>query len=127
MSEYPLCKIDDLADPGSYGFDVELTQGGRLSGFLVRKGGEVFGYRNQCPHLGAPLEWQPHQFLDLDNSLIQCAMHGALFQIRDGLCLRGPCVGNSLQSLTIVQRQYQLLLRVEDDAKAEKDGKEASG
>ena len=69
--------------------------------FVVRKDGILAAYRNCCPHTGAPLEWLPDQFLDLDNSFIQCAIHGALFRPEDGYCLRGPCVGQSLEPLAL--------------------------
>ena len=42
------------------------------------------------------MEWQADQFLDFDNSFIQCAIHGALFRTEDGYCVRGPCAGASL-------------------------------
>jgi nitrite reductase/ring-hydroxylating ferredoxin subunit len=69
--------------------------------FVVRKEGVLAAYRNRCPHTGAPLEWLPDQFLDLENSFIECALHGALFRPEDGYCLRGPCVGASLESLEL--------------------------
>jgi len=98
---HDLCSLGDIANPGSRGFDVETGEELPLRLFVVRKGDVLTAYRNRCPHTGAPLEWQPHQFLDLDNSFIQCAIHGALFRPEDGYCLRGPCVGQSLQPLEI--------------------------
>lgn len=102
MSERRLCDLDDLSDPGSRGFSIPRGVDEQpLDIFVVRKGDQVFGYRNSCPHTGAPLEWLPHQFLDRDNHFIECALHGALFEISDGRCLRGPCVGDSLQRLAV--------------------------
>lgn len=102
--------LDGLADPGSRGFDIDvgMQQPARL--FVVHKDGVLSAYRNSCPHTGAPLEWQPDQFLDLDNSFIQCAIHGALFRVEDGFCLRGPCTGSSLQSLPVLVRDGQIML-----------------
>ena len=94
-----LCALSELADPGSRGFDIDLGAGPTLRLFLVLKDGVLSAFRNSCPHTGAPLEWQEDQFLDYDNSFIQCAMHGALFRTNDGYCLRGPCVGASLERL----------------------------
>ena len=100
---YPLCRSDDLPDPGSRGFDVEVPGSPQpLRLFVVRKGDVLAAYRNSCPHTGAPLEWLPDQFFDLDNSFIQCAIHGALFRPEDGYCLRGPCAGRSLDPLELV-------------------------
>ena len=67
----------------------------------MRRGGDVFGYLNRCPHTGAPLDWTPGQFLDQSGELIQCAMHGALFLIGTGECVRGPCVGTSLDPVPV--------------------------
>jgi nitrite reductase/ring-hydroxylating ferredoxin subunit len=90
--------LEDLPASGSRGF-AEASDGHGI--FVVRKGNRVYGYRNRCPHTGAPLEWQPDQFLDFDGSFIQCALHGALFRIRDGYCLRGPCAGQGLESVEV--------------------------
>ncbi len=96
-----LCALTDISDPGTRGFDLDVGSDRPLRLFVVHKNGEFHAYVNRCPHTGAPLEWTPHQFLDVDNSFIQCAMHGALFRPEDGFCLRGPCVGSSLEPLTL--------------------------
>jgi nitrite reductase/ring-hydroxylating ferredoxin subunit len=109
---HDLCSLDDIANPGSCGFDVDTGAELPLRLFVVRKGDVLAAYRNRCPHTGAPLEWQPHQFLDIDNGFIQCAMHGALFRPEDGYCLRGPCVGRSLEPLEISLVGDRLLVKL---------------
>ncbi|WP_373081058.1 Rieske (2Fe-2S) protein, partial [Zhongshania sp.] len=52
-----------------------------------------------CPHLGIELNWQENQFLDYDDSLIQCSTHGALFIIENGHCVAGPCMGKELEAV----------------------------
>jgi len=102
MSEWlDVLAVHDLDDPGSIGCRLEGMDGVPL--FLVRRDGQLHAYRNRCPHTGAPLEWMPDQFLDLDKSFIECAMHGALFRTDNGYCLRGPCAGQSLQALAVRQ------------------------
>ena len=91
--------LDGIAEPGSRGCAVAGVDG--VAFFVVRKAGAVYAYRNRCPHTGAPLEWLPDEFLDLDKSFIECAMHGALFRVDDGVCLRGPCAGDSLLALDV--------------------------
>jgi nitrite reductase/ring-hydroxylating ferredoxin subunit len=108
MTETALCAVDRLSDPGSLGIDGE--EAGDHGFFLVRRGEKVYAYRNNCPHTGAPLEWQKHRFLDLTGQMIQCAMHGALFDIETGKCLRGPCVGTSLTSVKIRIESGQIYL-----------------
>ncbi|MDF3194915.1 Rieske (2Fe-2S) protein [Pseudomonas sp. 1928-m] len=91
-----LCAPDELAEGQSRGFEIAEE---KL--FTVRKDGQLYAYRNRCPHRGIPLEWLPDQFLDASASLIQCATHGALFLIESGECVAGPCAGQSLQELAI--------------------------
>lgn len=100
-AQHALCALDELSEPGSRGFEIDAGDAMPLKLFVVRKDGVLAAYRNSCPHTGAPLEWLPDQFLDMDNSFIQCAIHGALFRPEDGYCLRGPCVGKSLQRLPV--------------------------
>jgi len=86
-----LCRLDEIADPGSEGFDLD---GGSI--FVVRRGTEVAAYVNSCPHTRGPLDWVEGQFLDLTREHIVCATHGALFRIGDGHCIAGPCAGDCL-------------------------------
>jgi nitrite reductase/ring-hydroxylating ferredoxin subunit len=106
-----LCEFDALAENSSRGFAVE-TPSGVMDLFLVRRGDQVFAYRNSCPHTGGPLEWVPDRFLNRDGDLIQCATHDALFRIHDGLCVAGPCAGQALGSLPVVIRRGMVCLQV---------------
>ena len=110
-----LCRLDELEDPGSRGFVVALGEGGPpFSLFVVRKGDVVRAYLNRCPHTGVALEWVPHQFLDCSGGFIECSVHGALFDIADGRCLRGPCVGEALEAVALEVRDGVLFLRHPD-------------
>jgi nitrite reductase/ring-hydroxylating ferredoxin subunit len=95
-----LCALDDLREGDSRAFSV-VTTNGIADIFLVRKSGQVFGYVNSCPHTGAPLDWVPGRFLDLDSRFIQCATHDARFCIEDGHCVAGPCRGASLTAVRV--------------------------
>ena len=89
-----LCPSEALLEGTARGFehnDMRLL--------AVRREGQVYVYKNRCPHRGIPLEWQPDQFLDPSASLIQCATHAALFLIESGECVAGPCAGQSLTAL----------------------------
>ncbi len=103
VAEHVLCSLDELGDPTSRGFSVRLGER-RLEMFVVRRGDEIFGYRNNCPHTGAPLDWAPDDFLDGDGKFIQCAMHGALFTVEKGYCVLGPCAGQSLSRVPLELR-----------------------
>lgn len=92
-----LCTLDELQPNSPRGFDLE--DGTAL--LLIRRGESVVAWRNSCPHRGIRLEWQPDQFLDYEKQFIQCATHGALFGIDDGICIAGPCPGEQLEPLTV--------------------------
>jgi len=92
-----LCRLDDIADPGSRGFRV----GERDALFVIRRGDTVFGYVNICPHAGTPLDWKDGVFLTVEKDLIQCATHGAQFDIASGACIAGPCPGQSLAPVAL--------------------------
>ncbi len=108
----PLCQTHEIPDPGSKAFEIE--QGRRkLSLFVVQKDGKFSAYINSCPHTGVNLEWQEDQFLDMDNMFIQCSTHDALFEIDTGLCIAGPCVGDSLEPVDLVIEDEQLSVQLD--------------
>lgn len=86
-----LCAAHELEEGQSLGFDLP---GNPV--FAVRKDGEIYVYKNECPHLGVNLEFLENDFLDMDGALIECSTHGALFEIESGHCLTGPCQGDYL-------------------------------
>ncbi len=103
----PLCHINDIPEDDSRGFSYR-----GLNIIAVKKNGQLYLYQNSCPHLGIPLEWQEHQFLNHDKSLIQCNTHGALFTIDTGACISGPCEGSHLQQIHYcVEKDYLFLLK----------------
>lgn len=110
VSRYrPVCRSEDVADPGSYEF--ELVAGDKtITGFVVHWQGQWYAYQNSCPHTGASLNWLAHQFLDPDQEYILCGLHGALFQPQDGLCIYGPCVGRSLSRLCVQERAGEIVI-----------------
>lgn len=62
---------------------------------VLRHEGDLHVYLNQCPHQGRRLDYAPGQFLYKDGLLI-CSAHGASFLLSTGLCMQGPCRGESL-------------------------------
>ena len=106
-----LCKTTDIEDPGSKSFEVKIRRKIRDI-FVVHKDGDFFAYYNKCPHTGASLEWQEDQFLDMDNALIQCATHDALFKIDSGECIAGPCAGDALELLPLIIKSDQIHLDI---------------
>lgn len=106
-----LCSISDILDPGSKAFQLE-NNGQNLDIFIVHKDGGFHGFINRCPHTGVNLEWLEDQFLDSDQAFIQCATHGALFEIDTGHCIYGPCVGDSLTPIEIKISNNHLIAHI---------------
>lgn len=96
----PLCRLEDIADGQARGF-VVAADGGALRLLVARRGGNVFGYRNACPHVGVPLDWTEDRFMTLDGTHLLCGTHGAQFRVEDGFCVLGPCKGKSLAPLPV--------------------------
>lgn len=89
-----LCTRDDLRRHPTFGVTVDGEQ------YLVLEyDNQIKAYRNRCPHLHIPLEWEEHAFLDKDSHLIRCSTHGALFMPDNGECVSGPCAGDKLQAV----------------------------
>lgn len=97
---FALCDFEQLADGSARGFDPLRT--GRDTLFVVRRGEVLRAWRNACPHIdGAPMAWRKDAYLNADGSRIVCHAHGAQFDIDSGVCLLGPCLGQSLRALPL--------------------------
>lgn len=72
--------------------------------FLIYFNQQCHAYENSCPHTGVNLNWQKEQFFSVDGLFLQCCVHGALFEPDTGLCVRGPCQGQSLKPLKIINK-----------------------
>lgn len=64
-------------------------------------GGGVRAWLNVCPHAGRRLDWSPGQFLRSKEGLLVCAVHGASFDLASGVCVAGPCRGESLREVAV--------------------------
>jgi nitrite reductase/ring-hydroxylating ferredoxin subunit/uncharacterized membrane protein len=71
---------DELPDDVPVGVQVE----GRHV-LLHRSGGELHAIENVCSHAGGVLSRG-----DVDGCVVQCPLHGARFDLRDGHIVRGP-------------------------------------
>ncbi len=95
-----VCKLSALSGTGSLGFYITEVAPERNI-FIVFEDDQVYAYENRCPHTQAPLEWSPHKFLNSSKDHIQCANHGALFEIDSGRCVYGPCLEQSLAKISV--------------------------
>jgi nitrite reductase/ring-hydroxylating ferredoxin subunit len=98
-----LCHASDIAEGSARGFDPTGT--GRDTLFVVRRDG-VHAYRNVCPHwANTSMAWRKDAFLNRDGIRIICAAHGAQFDIATGVCTLGPCIGESLTRLRLIESE----------------------
>jgi nitrite reductase/ring-hydroxylating ferredoxin subunit len=95
-----LCALSELEATGGRGFTVGEGDW-PLRGFVVKTASGVAAYINTCPHAGHPLDLRQNHFLTPDRNLILCASHGAVFTRDTGLCIAGPCPGQSLTPVPI--------------------------
>lgn len=96
----PLCRVSDFPDAGARGIET-LTERCEHGIFIVKRGAGFYAYLNRCPHARLPLNWTPDVFMDADGCYIQCANHGALFRVEDGVCVAGPCAGERLTPVAV--------------------------
>jgi nitrite reductase/ring-hydroxylating ferredoxin subunit len=95
-----LCRIDEIPDGESRGFDPHSE--GHDTMLVVRRGNALYAWRDACPHIsGVPMAWRKDAYLNAARDRIVCSAHGALFDIATGLCTLGPCLGQSLEQMTV--------------------------
>jgi len=104
----PLLPFSQLRHGMCYSFS--LNDKAQIEGFLINWDGRIHAYQNSCPHTGVTLNWAPNQFMDIEQRFIQCGLHGALFEPDTGLCIHGPCLGQSLQAIRVITRDGQIYL-----------------
>jgi nitrite reductase/ring-hydroxylating ferredoxin subunit len=109
LSAIFLCRIDELADPGTK--NVVLGTGeDELDIVIVQAKGVRHAYINCCPHEYIPLETFPNHFLTDDKKFLVCSGHGAQFALDSGECVSGPCLGRGLDRLRTAERDDALYL-----------------
>jgi len=111
--EVSVCRFDELKDPDSREFRYNEGAG---RGFVVRQGTNVFAYQNYCMHVGHALNWKPDKFLTKDGRHILCAVHGAIYEIDNGLCVGGPCPGKKLKPLELEVKDGVVVVMVSSPA-----------
>ena len=95
-----LCRLEEIPDGQARGFAL----GGEedpFEVFVFRRGSQVFGYVNACPHIGTPLNIVDDRFMTLDRRFLLCQTHGARFRPEDGYCVAGPCRGEHLRGFPV--------------------------
>ena len=104
----PLCASAELEEAGkACVFDVMLWRRPARA-FALRFEGRVVAYVNRCAHVPTEMDSQPGEFLDADRRFILCSMHGAVYEPTSGGCIAGPCAGQRLMAVDVVERGGQV-------------------
>ncbi len=90
----------DIPERGSLKFRFERN-GKYIDAFVARFKGALIAFENKCQHLPLSLDYGDNQFFSRDGKHLICQTHGALYEPTSGLCVRGPCEGESLIPLKI--------------------------
>jgi nitrite reductase/ring-hydroxylating ferredoxin subunit len=106
------------SDPSTTDFSVKI-KGKIIKGFVVRRGSGFYAYQNLCRHLPVTLDLNDNSFFNHDKTLLQCQMHGALYEMESGLCVGGPCEGARLRPLPLQETDSQLVITFPEDVVAE--------
>ena len=79
-----------------------MLGGGDAESLILHRDGDVVrAWLNVCPHAGRRLDWAPGRFLKSKAGELVCAVHGATFELQGGVCVAGPCRGDSLRAVAI--------------------------
>jgi len=95
-----IAEVNEL-QPGAVKKFWLICQKYRLDGFLVNDQGSFYAYVNRCRHMATPLDFVRDEFLSDDGRYLRCYTHGALYEFATGLCVYGPCKGESLYRLPV--------------------------
>jgi nitrite reductase/ring-hydroxylating ferredoxin subunit len=95
-----IARVGEL-EPGSVKKFWLICQKYRLDGFLINDRGSFHAYVNRCRHMPTPLDFVRDEFLSDDGRFLRCYTHGALYEFGTGLCVDGPCKGESLYRLPV--------------------------
>jgi len=98
-----LIRRSDLPLEGLVAIDAEID--GESTSILVDCGrNPLQAWLNCCPHQGRRLDYAPGKFLIHKGQLV-CAAHGATFDLEEGLCVGGPCRGEHLSSVAVLEEE----------------------
>lgn len=108
--ERVICASAELAEGGK-GVRFALREGeAEAKGFVVRYDGVARAYVNRCPHAGTELDWQPGEFFEEAGLFLICSTHGALFSPDSGVCIAGPCRGDCLERIAVLEHEGQVII-----------------
>ena len=116
-NERLICESAQLVER-EHGIRFDLPElGERMTGFVVRYDGKVYGFVNQCAHIPVELDWNEGDFFNMSKDFLICSTHGAQYEPATGYCILGPCKGKNLSPLNVVERNSQIFLNLDPGKK----------
>jgi len=114
-SRIVVCKTHGLKDRQTVKFTFGQGKDAR-EGFIIVREGRVYAYRNQCRHIPVTMDWVENRFLSRNRRFIQCATHGALYEIESGRCVWGPPAGEHLHALPVSIEDGEVIVTADEAA-----------
>ena len=84
-----------------------------LTAVVIRSSTKVSAWINSCPHDGSKLCNDPKYLWNKDLNRVQCMHHQAIFNPDTGFCDNGPCRGENLTSLHVVENDGEIVIFME--------------
>lgn len=100
-----VCALADVADGKAH--VVRLPQ---FELIVAREGDEVYGYENECKHLGVGLNLLDDDEVETKDHHMLCEFHWATYRFSDGYCVAGPCQGESLNAVPLAVRGARVVI-----------------
>jgi nitrite reductase/ring-hydroxylating ferredoxin subunit len=88
---------------------VEIQNGVEAFVFL-NEVGDYSCFKNICPHMNIPLDYDDHDVFREDLNTYFCKSHGAQFSLDNGECISGPCLGKSLINIDLQETNKEIRL-----------------
>lgn len=105
-----LCSKQDIDTGQVREFRFGENTNFRFRMFIYNDEGEFRAFKNACPHYDVPLNYIPDQVFSPDGKYFFCMTHSAKFDTGSGLCVEGPCEGQSLDVIPLVHDGERLLI-----------------
>ncbi|MFB1488246.1 MULTISPECIES: Rieske (2Fe-2S) protein [unclassified Thiocapsa] len=105
----PVCASADLTDRQHRIIPV-LFKHEPQSAIVLRHGGQVYAYLNQCVHMVRRLDCMHDAVFDAEHEHLRCSMHGIVYDPTTGESLSVLCSGERLESLRSMEIDGQIYL-----------------
>jgi len=101
VTKIKIARAEDVAEGKTVKFSLPRAGARPIDGFLARFQGRLVAYENRCRHLPVSLDFHDGRFFSQDGQHFVCQNHNATYEPLTGLCIMGPCEGQSLKALKI--------------------------